>query len=253
MKRAIIRALWGSFYGFDSDITTPKPSKLLNEIKSQSECELCKTEVYVFGTWNCNFLKSLKYNPVQISEKNSIWDMKTELYRHKLEVLKCAMTDYDEIVYLDWDCIPQKTITDDIWGILGKKESLQANLQLYKSKKCLWRKVDQRKTCNGGFIYIRDKNIPDLLIKNWDGFKKFTDEQANKRRERNLELREREKSLIYNDEPSLSMYVDSAMGQWNGSEDYWNHYEPEICNLKTKSAYDKDRLSNKNVFFEHEL
>lgn len=253
MKKAFIRAVWGSFYGFNNDITSPKPSKLYSEIKEQSRNSMCKTEVYTFGRWNCDFLSSLKYNTIKISENDNIWDMKTELYRHKLEVLKCAMEDFNEIVYLDWDCIPKKQITDEIWGKLAKKESFQANLQLYKTKKCLWRTKDQRKTCNGGFIYLRDKKIPDLLIKNWENFKKWTDEQKIKRQEKNLDIRQREKSLIYDDEPSLSLYVDDITGQWQGIDAYWDKFEPEVCNLKSKSAYNRDRLLEKDIFFEHML
>jgi hypothetical protein len=188
-----------------------------------------------------------------ISEEPSLWDMKTELYRHKLEVLRCAMDDYDEIVYLDWDCIPQKTITDEVWDILGKKESFQANLQLYKTKKCLWRKTDQRKTCNGGFIYIRDRIVPHRLIKNWGFFKYFTDEQKKNREARGLGLRQREKSLIYDDEPSMSDYVDNAMGEWKGLDAYWNMFEPSICNLRSKSAFDAEKLSTKDIHFMHML
>lgn len=260
MKRAFIRAIWGDFMGIDNDtfshtgvMTSPKPSKLNLDIMKQSNCGLLKHYVYVFGRWNKEFIRQWYFEPRQISRKSNVWDMKTELYRHKLEVLRVAMEDFDEIVYLDWDCVPQKQITDEIWDILGKKESFQANLQLYKTKKCLWRKGDQRKTCNGGFIYIRDKKIPDLLIKNWESFKMWTEDQKVKRQERDLELRQREKSLIYDDEPSMSMYVDDVMGGWKGMDDYWSNYEPDVCNLKTKSAFSSEKLNSKNVFFVHEL
>lgn len=260
MKRAFIRAVWGDFMGIDNDtyehtgkMTSPRPGKLGLEILNQSGCDLCKHYVYVFGKWNKEFLSPYYFDIRQISDKSNLWDMETELYRHKLEVLKAAMEDFDEIVYLDWDCVPQMQVTDEIWDILGKKESFQANLQLYKTKKCLWRRDDQRKTCNGGFIYMRDKKIPDLLIKNWENFKKWTEDQKTKRQERDLELRQREKSLIYDDEPSMSQYVDDAMDGWKGMEAYWNHFEPDVCNLQTKSAF-QDRISEKkNVFFEHQL
>jgi hypothetical protein len=259
MKRALVRAVWGKFTGDSDEFTSclsPNPSKLANDIANQAtEYQKYPFVIYVFGFHNANILQSLFPDGeiIKVSDEVNIWDMKTELYRHKLEVLKIAMQEFDEVIYLDWDCVPQKNITDEIWSILGRKESFQANLQLYKTKKCLWRKTDQRKTCNGGFIYLRDKTIPDMLIKNWENFKVIVENQKRQRQERNLDLRQREKSLIYDDEPSMSLYVDDTMGGWQGETVYWNHFEPDVCNLNSKSAYDEQQLQNKDVFFKHML
>jgi len=100
---------------------------------------------------------------------------------------------------------------------------------------------------------LRDKTIPNQLINNWDAFKKWTEDQKQKRKDRNLELRQREKSLIYDDEPSISQYVDSMMGGWKGCEEYWNRFEPMVCNLNSKSAFTKDQLSSKDAQFVHML
>lgn len=256
MKRAFVRAVWGDFIEKEHS-TSPRPDKLSSDISKQTkkeEFDKCPYITYVFGKWNKHFLENsgIDHKKIRlVSNKSNLWDMKTELYRHKLEVLLYAMEDFDEIVYLDWDCLPQKKITSEIWEILHKKESFQANLQLYKTKKCLWRKTDQRKTCNGSFIYIRDKKIPDFLIKNWEKLKKYTISQKEKRQDRNLELRQREKSLIYDDEPSLSMYVDGLMNGWKGMEEYWSSFEPMVCKLNSKSAYSDELLLEKDVYFSH--
>lgn len=267
MKRALIRAVWGEFTGesmddcktlkeYEAKYTSPKPSKLVNDITYIAQhTDKCSFVTYVFGKYNTSLISVWfpTSKVIKIAEEPSMWDMKTELYRHKLEVFKAAMEDFDEIVYLDWDCVPQKKVGNEIWGILNKKESFQANLQLYKTKKCLWRKEDQRKTCNGGFVYMRDKKIPDLLIKNWESFKTLTENQRHKREEKGLDLRQREKSLIYDDEPSMSLYVDDVMCNWKGMNVYWNHFEPDICNLNTKSAYSEEKIGTKDIYFKHML
>jgi hypothetical protein len=47
------------------------------------------------------------------------------------------------------------------------------------------------------------------------------------------------------------MYTDDVMGCWKGKEEYWKLFEPEVCNLNSKSVYSEEELSNKNIFFKH--
>lgn len=237
MKRAFVRALWGTFLDIN-DSTNPRPSKTLDDIKAQVDPKYKHPfVVYTFGRKNHDYLISMGFDSKLVSEAYQLWDMKTELYRHKLEVFKYAMQDYDEIVYLDWDCVAIQPIVEDFWDRLGKRESFQANLFQYLTKKCLWRREDQRKVCNGGFVYMRDKSIPDQLIKNWDGFKEWSIIQKQKRLAKGSDLRFREKCLTFDDEPAMSKYVDDVSGGWKGSADYFYKFEPNVCVLGRKSVY----------------
>jgi len=254
MKQAFVRGLWGNFSG-PEEAAIPRPKKMEDDILAQSpdnpKAPHHDFVVYTMGIHNHQYLIDHGFNSVLMDERPSIWDMKTELYRHKLELLKRAMEDYDEIVYLDWDCYQVKPFPNDFWDILRQGDVCQTNLYQYRTKKCLWRDGDWRKTCNGGFIYLSDKSLPDKFIKNWDELRIWVLEQQQKRRARGLELRFREKSLIFDDEPAISKFIDNHCGGWPGLEEYWNRFETKVCNLRKKSAFTKEQNATKNACFMH--
>ena len=243
MKRSFIRALWG-------DVSNHRNGKIAKEITSLKERDWFT--VYVFGTENHDWLKSLGYNVILINEDPVVWDLEEKMYRHKLEVFNWAFDDFDEFAFLDWDCVPVAKM-DEAWNELGRKEVFQANLFQYRTKKCLWRAEDTRKVCNGGFAYFRDSSIPPKMINIYNKFVILSEKQKQFRESRGQELRFREKCLLYDDEPSMSKFVDDYCGVWPGSDYYWDNFEPSICNLRKKSVYSKDRLDSKNVMFIHNL
>jgi len=243
MKRAFIRALWGN-------VSSHRDGKIFKEILSVKEKDWFS--VLTFGSENHKWLEKNGFNSILVNSLPIMWDLETEMYRHKLEVFKAASVDFDEFAFLDWDCIPTKN-TDYAWKDLNKKESFQANLFQYRTKKCLWRDSDHRKVCNGGFAYFRDKSIPDIMIKFWDEFRKWVDEKTEERGKRGLDIRFREKSLIFDDEPAMSKYVDLVSNGWCGSDKYWDLFEPSVCNLRNKSVYCKDLLKTKDSCFIHNL
>jgi len=243
MRRGIIRGLWG-------DVASHRNGKIAKEIQSVEDKSWFT--VYVFGADNYNWLKETGFNVALVDRKSSKWDLDTEMYRHKLAVFERAMRDFDEIVFLDWDCV-QTGSMDGMWEKLNEKEVLQANLFMYRTKKCLWRTEDHRKVCNGGFVYMRDKKIPHRVIKLYDELYEWVAKRKAERAARGLELRFREKALIYDDEPAISKYIDDYLGGWKGAEHYWENFEPSVCNLRRKSVFSKDRLEAKNACFLHRL
>jgi hypothetical protein len=252
MKRTFVRALWGNI--FTPDNLASRGTKVKMDISNHlNQSSTFPMVVYTFGELNHKNLLDMGVHSRLISKEASIWNMETELYRHKLEVFKYAMDDFDEIVYLDWDCVPTKKIPIDFWDMLNKKESFQANLFQYLTKKCLWREDDQRKVTNGGFVYIREKQITNLFIQYWNDFKEWTTKQKESRSKKGKDLRFREKCLIFDDEPSMSKYVDEYLGKWQGEQIYWNLFEPEVCNLRKKSVYSKDLNDSKDACFMHML
>jgi len=229
MKRAFIRGLWGIF---------SRENRVV-ERRYKMEYDINKTlknpftapfVTYIFGEENYNHLRDRfsMDNLVLLDKDPHPYDLSSNQYRHKLDILKIAMEDYDEIVFIDWDCHAKKALPNDFWEVMGKKEYCQANLQQYKRRKCFWRgKKDTRKLPNAGFLYIRDKTFPDEIIECW------------------------EKKPGNSAEPPLARAMDRRSGGWMGQEKYWELHEPEFCNLWKYSSYTKKEINSKRVHFIH--
>jgi len=246
MTRAFIRSVWG-------DVTKNglRNGKLGLDIKLIKENPYNEPfKVYAFGEDNYDALKEMGFETYLIGP-NNLYDMKTQLYRYKLDVLEEGMKHHDEIVFLDWDCRPISKLHENFWEILNEKAPFQANLFQYRTKKCLWRDYDWRKVCNGGFLYVREKDIPTKFIQNYNDLHDWVVKKKNERESKGKKLRFREEALIFDDEPAISKWVDDQMGGWKGVDEYWKLFEPEVCNLKKKSAYPKSLIENKKACFVH--
>ncbi|MFA7219301.1 MAG: hypothetical protein WC119_02195 [Synergistaceae bacterium] len=229
MKRGFIRALWGIP---DSSHRITKRRFRVNKniqfIKDSKFNQPFKT--YVMGRDNYEGLKELGFDCELIYEEPSKFDLIKHQYRHKLEIIKHAMEvdGYDELVYMDWDCFPQKQLPNSFWDEMGKKEVFQATLQMYHRRKAYWRDEELRKVPNGGFIYLRDKTLPQKAIELWGKLGKGD-----------------------NDEPAWAKLTDDIAGGWKGIEKYWELFEPMFCNLHRSSPYTPEKLATKNVCFIH--
>jgi len=249
MSQSLVRGVWGDINL--SGIRDGKIRKDIDAIKCNPNCSINDFVVYVFGKENYDLLVDEGFICKLISDKPVLYDMKERLYRHKLDILKSAMSDFDEIVFLDWDCVPIKPLPNNFWTVLNNKAPFQANLFQYRTKKCLWRNVDWRKVCNGGFLYLRENNIADDFIKNYNELSLFVENIMATRKVTFDELRFREKALLFDDEPAFSKWIDDYSGGWKGEDHYWNNFEPDFCNLKKKSVYSDDKLSLKPCCFMH--
>jgi hypothetical protein len=226
-KRGFIRGLWGIHdeshrikkrrFQTDSDI-----AKL---IKNNYNEEFI---VYTYGKENHKFLMKTGFRSILIHDEPFKWDLIKFQYRHKLELFKYAIEEdkYDEYVFLDWDCFPTKRLFPDYWKELGKREVFQANLTRYKASKCYWREDrDSRHYLpNAGYVYIRDKSLPDKFIEAWGEMKK------NKQ----------------SAEPPLAKVIDDMSGGWQGLDYYLNRFEPVECKLKRRAPFNQikdDKLS----------
>jgi len=204
----------------DKDMNTIAGKKELNEPFS----------VYVFGEDNYKMATDKGFDCVLIDDKPYRFDLVKHQYRHKLEIIRYAMEEdgYDEILYMDWDVVPQKKMPSNYWDVLGQKESFQACLQVYHRRKAYWRKEELRKVPNGGFIYIRDKTIPQRAIDLWE----------------NLGSQD-------NDEPAWAKMTDEMMGGWQGIDKFWDLFEIPFCNLHKGSPHSQEKLKSKDVCFIH--
>ena len=246
MRRGFVRGLWGNL-----DIRKGKLKQDIQRIKENPFSE--PFTVYVFGEDNYNLLINDGFKCILVDKNPVMWDLKTRLYRHKLEVLVKASEDFDEFVCMDWDCIPTNPLPDNFWDKMSEKAPFQANLFQYRTKKCLWRNIDWRKVCNGGFLYIREKNIPFEFVKIYDGLSNWVEQQSILRAQNGKKLRFREEALIFDDEPSFSKWIDDYLGGWKGSNAYCDNFEPEFCNLRRKSAFPQELIDNKPECFKHML
>lgn len=249
MRRGFIRAIWGDISS--NGIRDGKLGKDIESIRNNPYAQVENSVVYVFGEENLQNLTQQGFSCKLISNLPIRYDMKTQLYRHKLDILLEATKDFDEMVFLDWDCKPVCPLPSDFWDVLGKKAPFQANLFQYRTKKCLWRKVDWRKVTNGGFLYIRDKGIPQQFVDNYNELMAWALKQKENREKQGKKLRFREECLMFDDEPAFSKWVDNYLGGWKGIDAYWELFEPEFCNLKNKSAFPEILTKSKRECFIH--
>jgi len=229
MKKGFIRALWG-IHDRGHRITRRR-FRVDRNIKTIMNSKYnIPFVVYVMGKENFEAIRELGFVCRLINDDPAPFDLVKHQYRHKLEVIKYAMEEdgYDELVYMDWDCFPKKNLPPDFWQELGKKEVFQANLQLYHRRKAHWRKRELRKVPNGGFIYLRDKTLPQKAINWWEKL-----------------------GMGDNDEPAWARLTDEMVGGWKGVEKYWDLFEPMFCNLHKSSPYTTEQLKSKNVCFLH--
>ncbi len=232
MKRGFIRCVWGIYD--NSHRITARRQKIDGDIKMIKQCKFNEPfKVYIYGKDNFERVKKEGFDCQMIDERPNPFDLIKYQYRHKMELIKYAMEKdgYDELVYMDWDCVPQKKLPADFWEKCGSRAPIQACLQTYHRKKCGWRPTDQRKVPNGGFLYIRDKTIPGKAIKIWE-----TMQQDN-------------------DEPAWALLIDNMMGGWTNSEKnmkiFWDNYETPFCLLWNGASWPKELLETKDKCFIH--
>lgn len=188
--------------------------------------------IYVWGDDNTLFLKEVGFkNIVKVSKEPFQWDLVKFQYRHKLEAIRMAHTEFNTVLQLDMDVLPIRPWRDDIWDVMGKKEVFQANLYYYRKAKGFFRKIDQRKISNGGCTYTRGPQPIEDIIKIWE----------------RKEIRD--KKTV---EPSMSWYCDELIGGWQGVDKYRQLFEIDCCVLRRNSPYGKYRdLITKDTMYIH--
>lgn len=228
MKRIFVRGIWGVDKGFfekhkdktfdflnkyDYDKTNccaTRRHELNTTIEQQiNTIDKGKVVCYVYGEENYDYFKRFGIKTNLIFKEPYRHHPINENWRHKLEIMKMALEDYDEIVWIDWDCKRTKDIPEDFWDILGKKESFQACLVKYTHRQISWRnnKWNNKILPNGGFVYLRDKGIVDKLIELYDTKKTWTDEAP------------------------YAMYTDEIMGGFD-KDKYFNLFEPLVASTR---------------------
>lgn len=206
-RRGFIRTLWG-------DETIPRSqTKIRNDVRwALSNSQSIEAINYMFGRKNQEFLRSLGLPSRLIDDREVVWPG-AQMWRHKLEAWKTALTEFDEIVFLDWDVRIVQPIKEDFWARLQSKADLQACLLQYRRIKAPWRASDLRKVPSAAFVYIRAAEVADNLIELWNSGRFPTEEIC------------------------MAAFTDLQFAGWQGTDAYYRHFEPDVCRLNRKSAY----------------
>jgi hypothetical protein len=228
MRRAFVRGLWGNNQGserrpkIDRDIEMV----LFNRFTTKFVTYVCGQDNYDYLVDRGLMCKLLDKKPFLYNS-----DKTRHMYGHKLMIWQAAMRDYEEIVFLDWDCVPAKVLSDSFWGDFCRKSSFQSSLRAYMKPKCLWRKTAKRQRPCASFVYCRDKNITNALVQEW------------------------QKRPHKSEEDIMAMYTDELTGGWQGHQMYWDLFEPNCFNLGADEVrfqcFPREWLLKKQLSFVH--
>lgn len=252
----IIRILWGDFERYSSQIINAKKYNF-NE------------KVFVWGKHNCDKLKSLGYDchliddePYDYNIANNHTFVSYGSLTHKILGIKIALELFNEVLFLDWDCIPKKPLDDNFYHqIKSKGVSIQVPLYCYpitafdvmksqtddevmiKFFDVLKQNIskyshilgDSYILPNTGFFYCNDIEIIDDLL------------QIIK--SNNLEGIPDELSvLLYTKAFGLDWYIENVeptvISGKNHNLDFWNEEEKKL------SEFIKTKITKDN-YFEH--
>lgn len=241
MRRGFVRCLWG----------VPSKAYRRNSKVINVDLEFIKYNVfdqpfttYVFGESNLELLKRQGIENCKLISKDiSLWDWKIirggeiDQYGHKLKTLEAASNDFDEFIFLDWDCMAVRPLPEDFWEDLSKKQMIQAHLRSYgmkqkyiQKKGSIWRDKDVNKRPCASFIYVRGKEMAEKIYNTWLEDKKRSDEKT------------------------LAIVTDEMMGGWDINK-YWEMFEPNCFMLFRNEnkgiCFDKEFLKQKKLTFMH--
>jgi len=223
-KHMIIRGLWGEIDGWKAK------SDIVNAKRRDGDLDFV---CYTFGEKNHNNLLEAGVNSVLLDTRPHVYPFH---FRHKLDIYKAAMEEYDEIVFFDWDCNLKEGKSfdsDAFWKSVRSKDVVQCTLYRWKRAVCQWRdkRHDQSYIMNSSFFYMRDKSLPATLTSKYDTL-------PNKKWWRG------------NDETVTSYCIDELMGGWKG-EDYWmEHFESELYYQGCNPVFKKKPNAMFNHFFK---
>jgi len=204
MSQSFITGVWGVYNNTERFLKRRR--KIDNDIKlAKMNPFMPSFKVYVFGEDNYKAMVDDGFDCEMVDKKPIIWDMNTQQFRHKLEVLHRGLQDFDEVLFFDWDCQPICPMADDFWDVFKDKASIQAHLHMYHRRKAFWRKDSQRQIIEASFVYIRDKEIGPALIKQWE-----------------------EMGKPWSEEVVIMKYIDGLDKGWQGTSHFWEKYEPEF-------------------------
>ena len=229
MNSSFINGLWG-IYSTKNHWWT-RLSKCDQDIKFHKlNTYSPKTVVYIFGDENYKRMVDLGFTCKLIDKNPIVWDMETEQYRHKIEIWKAGLQDFDSITFLDFDCIPLRPIPSSFWDVMNEGAPIKTPIYVYHRKMVNRPPDDNRKVSSASFVYIRGKEHAEGIIKKWE-----------------------EMGRHWKEELPLTAYIDSLDGGWKGVEGY-RKYDPAYYEM-SKQVYNNKKDRSKLIFghFNHHV
>lgn len=237
-KRTFVRGLWGD------DHVERWPLALQHaksNLRKNLQPEPCL--VYCYGAENAEFLRRLGVESIVLSERpvvsfggeterrpgpRGVVNYGAAMWRHKVEMIRRALANHDEVVWLDWDCMMLEPLPGDFWEKHAAGKSFRLSLLKFLGAPAFWRARNQRCfVCDGSFVYCRDRSYMDAI--------------ANLYEKHPCEI----------DQTLFAMHIDERWGGWKGIEAYrtdgWSlpyhasqHskrvHEPEATVFRTRTA-----------------
>ncbi len=230
-KRAFVRGLFGQAGSESGTHAARQRASVERDLVNVRRREVpfnLQYVTYVFGSENEAMLRDLGCLDVRLLDTRPYVFAKEYLFRNKMELIKAALLDFDEIIWLDWDCNVARALPHNLWERMYSKEPIQACLHQYRRKLCFWRRDAKRKVANSGFLYIRDKSLMPEVLNAWETTGRSS-----------------------NDEIAITYVIDRIMGGWKGVANYWERFEPVFCQTKSGGPYPDDWIKQKEIYFHH--
>jgi len=254
-----IRSFWGDLNNFNQR----HKKEIIEVSKNKSLYEV----VFVWGTENYNFIKSLGFECVLLSNESTqygsdyLYDSNQYMI-HKLVAIKEGIKLYHEVIFLDWDCLQVKPIDNWFYEHIETKDlKIQMPLYIYPknySELVLneWKDIPPKEkdyvikqqeflekyhydwnnsfvTPNAGFIYCSSVDVIDELI----------------------DINTTQKIGIASEEMS---FVEFTKRRCSSLDEYIKRYEPIVCNAKLENHFNQrelnqhiSQLMKKDIYFQH--
>jgi len=263
MNIKIIRCLWGknNHQFFEKNLGSYHDECIIAR-ENDDRYGIDNQMVIVWDDPNRKLMEELGYSYYYMGDSNE-YSLNLN-FLHKLIALEKAMEMYDEILFLDWDCLAQKPLDNDFEVLLRSRGNIQIPLYFYPSeildqfrkidplvddnmhyfnmffynmiRNCSWEFMEGLAIPNAGFIYCREK-----------GF--FTD----------LLRIQKNNGIISNIEEicALIYFKDSI----KSTKEYIDKIEPLVClgkddlEMRGKQVLlnkHTTEVLNKNIYFIHE-
>ena len=255
-----IRSYWGDLENFGQ--------RHRNEIEFCSNDKRLDQIIIVWGDDNERFIKSLGFETVLMSSRNTeygddyLYD--SDIYMiHKFAAVRKGIELYGEVVFLDWDCMQIKDIDNNFYKQLRKSGS-KIQMPLYSFPKNYselvlneWIDIPPKEkeyvlkqqsvldhyhyllgpdyiTPNASFIYCNDALIMDELIRINQDLKVGTPADE-------------------------TMFLVYSKAKCSSIDDYIQRYEPIVCDAKGESHFNQKELNKyislfikKDLYFIHQ-
>lgn len=247
-----IRAYWGDLSAFNG--------RHLDEILSIKITSKLNDYVYVWGQSNYDYLTSLGFECEYMGEFIYDYLNNSDIYMlPKLWAIQAGVGMFEEVVFLDWDCIQKKEIDNNFYELLRSRNDIQMPLYIYPSnyKEVVfneWKDIPIKEKC-----YI-EKQYECLTKFNYKLENSFVTPNAGFIYCNNLLSINTLLELIQ-ETPDINIAIEE-MGFVKYSKKYCNDileyslkFEPLVASAKENTHFNQIELNNilhpKTIYFQH--